>query len=124
MTKLTNKPKTAYSYLAKVGRVIDGDTADLEWIDLGFNVILKGERIRFNRINAPESRTKDIGEKEKGLASKAWLKERIEGKEIVIETFKNREHDAFGRYLAEVWYNGVNINEELVKLNLAHYKSY
>ena len=48
----------------------------------------------------------------------------IGGKEIVVETFKGKEHDAFGRYLAEVWLDGLNINNESVKYSHAYYKKY
>ena len=57
-----------YIYKAKVLRVVDGDTIDL-LIDLGFNA-WKKERIRLSGINTPETRTKDLKEKEKGLLAK------------------------------------------------------
>ena len=62
-----------YKYNAKLIRVIDGDTIDA-LIDLGFDVWVK-KRIRLYGINAPESRTRDLSEKEKGLAAKARLLE-------------------------------------------------
>ena len=43
--------------------MVDGDTIDL-LIDLGFNA-WKKERIRLSGINTPETRTKDLKEKEK-----------------------------------------------------------
>lgn len=114
----------SYTYKAKCKEVIDGDTIVLEYVDLGFNIFLTDIRIRFNRINAPESRTLDLTEKELGLRSKEYLKERLTDKDIVIETYKDRQHDDFGRYLAEVLLEGVNINDELVKLGYAKLKTY
>ena len=62
-----------YQYKVKLDRVIDGDTIDC-YIDLGFNINTK-KRVRFAGINTPESRTRDLKEKKRGLAAKARLKE-------------------------------------------------
>ena len=62
-------------YSAKLVRVVDGDTADA-MIDLGFNVWVKN-RIRFMGVDAWESRTRNLEEKEKGLAAKAYVKDLI-----------------------------------------------
>jgi endonuclease YncB( thermonuclease family) len=51
-----------FFYSAKVLDVLDGDTLDL-LVDLGFNVHHQ-IRVRLNGINTPESRTKDLKEKE------------------------------------------------------------
>ena len=47
-----------YEYKAKIRRIVDGDTVDVD-IDLGFNMILSKQRIRLYGIDAPESRTRD-----------------------------------------------------------------
>ena len=51
--------ETMYEYRAKVIKVIDGDTVDVD-IDLGFGVWLKDERVRIMGIDTPESRTRDV----------------------------------------------------------------
>ena len=51
-----------YEYRAKLLRVIDGDTVDVD-IDLGFGVWMHKERIRLYGIDTPESRTRDKVEK-------------------------------------------------------------
>lgn len=56
-------------YGATVLGVIDGDTIDL-MIDLGFNIHHK-IRVRLYGVNTPESRTKDLAEKEMGLKAKS-----------------------------------------------------
>ena len=43
-----------YEYRARVIKVIDGDTVDVD-IDLGFGVWLKDERVRIMGIDTPES---------------------------------------------------------------------
>ena len=60
-----------YKYNAKLDRVVDGDTVDA-LVDLGFDT-WKKVRIRMHGINAPESRTRDLEEKARGLASKERL---------------------------------------------------
>ena len=62
-----------YEYKAIVDRVVDGDTIDVT-IDLGFKT-WKKVRVRMEGINTPESRTRDLEEKKKGLAAKARLQE-------------------------------------------------
>jgi len=63
--------KAAWRYEAKLDRVIDGDTVDA-MIDLGFSTH-RSIRIRFHGIDAPESRTRDLAVKKRGLAAKARL---------------------------------------------------
>ena len=60
-----------YTYKAKLERVVDGDTLDAS-IDLGFDVTVR-KRIRLVGINTPESRTRDLEEKKRGLAAKQAL---------------------------------------------------
>ncbi len=42
-----------YYYRAKVLRVIDGDTMDVD-LDLGFDVVLAKQRVRLYGIDTPE----------------------------------------------------------------------
>ena len=65
-----------YEYKAVVDRVVDGDTIDVT-IDLGFSV-WKKIRVRMEGINTPESRTRDLEEKKRGLAAKDRLKSILE----------------------------------------------
>ena len=48
-----------YEYKAKVLRVVDGDTVDVD-IDLGFGIWMHRERVRMMGIDTPESRTRDL----------------------------------------------------------------
>ena len=65
-----------YEYKAVVDRVVDGDTIDVT-VDLGFSV-WKKMRVRMEGINTPESRTRDLEEKKRGLAAKDRLKSILE----------------------------------------------
>jgi len=87
-----------YIYKIKLDRVVDGDTIDA-YIDLGFDISVK-KRIRFMGINTPETRTKDLEEKAKGLAAKDRLKSILEG----ANTIQLNSHGIgkFGRCLGEL----------------------
>jgi len=99
-----------YLYDATVVRVIDGDTIDVH-IDLGFSLIKK-ERVRLARINAPE---KTGHEKPEGLITKAFVEDEFPvGTEITLETFKAKgkfspltvETEALKRFLQGLKDNG------------------
>ena len=87
-----------YDYKVKsIKRVIDGDTIELE-IDLGFHLTLC-DKVRLAGVNTPETRTTDLEEKERGLKSKEWMKDRlsnIEGKELIVRFVKEEK---YGRLL-------------------------
>ena len=87
-----------YEYKAKLLKVIDGDTVDVD-IDLGFGVWLRNERVRIMGIDTPESRTRNKIEKLFGLAAKKRLKELLNTSDLVLKTFKGRGgEDAKGKF--------------------------
>ena len=69
-----------YTYKAKLDRIVDGDTIDAH-INLGFDITIYNRR-RLAGIDTPESRTRDLEEKARGLASKDRLSELLEGGEV------------------------------------------
>ena len=89
-----------YDYRAKCTRVIDGDTIEA-LVDLGFNTH-KQITIRFDGIDAWESRTRDGEEKIKGLAAKARLIEILEknNNEFLLNS---KGVGKFGRCLGELF---------------------
>ena len=93
-----------HGYSAKLVRVVDGDTADA-MIDLGFNTWVK-KRIRFYGVDTWESRTRNLEEKKKGLAAKAFVKDLLEnsddGKFSVISYGLGK----YGRVLGELFVKG------------------
>lgn len=52
----------AFVYQAELDRVVDGDTVDVV-LDLGFDVKLHKQRVRLHGIDTPESRTRNLAEK-------------------------------------------------------------
>jgi micrococcal nuclease len=116
--------KSLYHYKAKVTEVYDGDTCTVE-VDLGMHTFIKNEKIRLNRINAPEVKGP---EKEKGIKARDFLREQILGKDIILETLKDKD-EKYGRYLGEIHIEKdrdefVNINDLLVEKGFAEYKHY
>lgn len=107
-----------YTYKAQVIKVVDGDTIDAI-VDLGFDVKVE-MRFRLTGIDTPEIRTKDIAEKNAGLAAKAKVEQLIGGKQITIKTDKDSS-EKYGRYLATIFYGEklINLNEQLVSEGLA-----
>ena len=92
-----------YEYKAKVVKIVDGDTVDVD-IDLGFGIVLSDERVRIMGIDTPESRTRDKVEKKFGLAAKERLKSLL-GKTCTLKTQINKNGEdmkgKFGRILGD-----------------------
>tara|TARA_R110001583_G_C5457532_1_gene391569 strand:+ start:120 stop:488 length:369 start_codon:yes stop_codon:yes gene_type:complete len=103
-----------YTYKISLLKVVDGDTVDAE-IDLGFDIKVK-KRIRFMGINAPESRTRDLEEKAKGLAAKDRVKQLLDGCGNV--TLKSHGVGKFGRCLGEIFLDMVDGQEKLTLVSL------
>ena len=108
-----------YIYKAKLERVVDGDTVDA-LIDLGFDTWVK-KRIRYMGVDAWESRTRNLAEKEKGLAAKARNKELIEKISARPGYFLLKSHGVgkYGRVLGEIFIqdedkNEINVNQLLI----------
>jgi micrococcal nuclease len=98
-----------YWYTAKVLKVIDGDTLDV-MIDLGFNIHHKA-RIRLYGVNTPESRTKDLAEKDLGLKAKQFTTDwTVRHQQVFINTIAGKD-DKYGRILARV-YSDKDISSE------------
>ena len=113
MEEMSIKPQ--YTYKASVVKVVDGDTLDVV-IDLGFFVSVK-QRVRLDGINTPETRTKNLREKELGLKAKQLVKDKVEGKDITVRVYKKGK---FGRYLCDVILEDETIlNNLLVERKLA-----
>lgn len=96
-------------------KVIDGDTLDVVF-KLPFD-IRANKRIRLARVDAPEMRTKNQEQKAKALACRNYVQVRLDkAKEIKIVTHKAGK---FGRYLADIFVDGTNLNSELIEKGYA-----
>lgn len=93
----------------KVVQVYDGDTFTIATYVFGeiyrFNVRLYG-------IDTPEIRTKDIKMKTRAIQARDALRELIMNK---IVELKNVEYEKYGRLMAHVYVNGINVNEWMIQ---------
>ena len=105
-------PEPQYVYRAELVRVIDGNTVIMN-IDLGFKVWLHDEVLRLDGVTAPEIKGP---QKAEGQKWKAALEDLLTGKELIIETKKEKSGAWPGvRFLATLWANGEKVNETLAK---------
>ena len=88
-------------YGAKLLKVIDGDTIEL-MVDLGFDIHHK-MRVRLYGINTPESRTKDLAEKELGLKAKKFTEDWFNNHQWVFVNTIPDKNDKYGRILARIY---------------------
>lgn len=97
-----------YEYTGYVRNVVDGDTIDCD-VNLGFNISVR-ERFRLAKIDAPELYTKE------GEVVKAKVIDMLEGKTVTLQVGKK---DVYGRWLATVIKDGIDINNLMLKEKLA-----
>lgn len=96
--------KASYRYKARVLRVVDGDTLDV-LVDMGFGCMCT-QRLRLLGVNTPELRPRKgtaaekEDEKRRAIQATEYV-ERVLPNNIIIDTEKD---DAFGRYLAEIYF--------------------
>lgn len=98
-----------YNYTAYIKEVYDGDTVKAI-VDLGF---LHYQEMTLELYGIDSS---ELGEEErnKGVEARDVLRDLILNKEVEIHTFKDKR-GKFGRYLATVVMDGLDINQWLVQ---------
>ena len=130
MPTTTNaQQRTVWRFPVLSWRVYDGDTIMDMVVDLGFgiNFTING---RLLNINAPEVRG---AEREDGLRAKEFLVDLME--QATLIEIESQPHDSrihrpmlkkgkYGRWLIEVFADGVNLNEQLVIRGLAECREY
>ena len=102
-----------YEYRATILRVIDGDTIEAR-VDLGFDVFAV-QRFRLYGINAPETKGES---RDDGRAATEYLRTLIakhtgNSNTLTIQTSKDKQ-EKYGRYLAVLVANGLNLNAAMV----------
>lgn len=97
----------SFTYRSELVRVVDGDTIRAN-IDLGMGIWAHNVQLRLLGVNTPEI----VGaNRTAGLEAKDWLARRLPDT-FLIQTTKDKS-DKYGRYLAVIWDQGKNINDEL-----------
>lgn len=90
-----------FFYEAKIDRIVDGDTIDLI-VDLGFDVSYK-TRVRLAGVDTYEVRTKNLEEKELGIAAKAFVEDWLNAHDkVYVRTLKDSS-GKFGRILGYIY---------------------
>ena len=107
---MTHQP---YCYKARCVYVYDGDSVTLD-VNLGFDITMR-KKIRLLGINTPEIRG---DERDAGLVARDRMRELIDDKDVIIVTHKDRG-GKYGRLLATIYLDGVNINQLLIDEGLA-----
>lgn len=110
---MSDKPKLQFD--AHVTFVRDGDTF---WalVDLKFDDIFKKKKIRLDDLNAPELHLPDGSVNLPGVNSLEFLRNLIDGKDVVIV---GNHCEKFDRFLATVMLDGVNVNQLLLDRGMA-----
>jgi len=102
----TNQPNTSttrYDASGYCPYVVDGDTLDVEGVG----------RIRFVGVNTPERGESGYQQ------AKDYIKQMCLGKTVQLDIDDAKKHDRYGRVLAVVYVNNVNLNAELLKRGYA-----
>lgn len=109
-----------YEYKAEVLRVVDADTFDM-LIDVGFSITIK-KRFRLAGVDAPETwRPTTEAEKVHGMEATAAIKVLIEGKKVLVTTYKE---DKYRRYLCDILIGDTNVAKFLTEKGLLKRDSY
>ena len=101
-----------YKYRALCVKVVDGDTIDA-FVDLGFDLWAR-KRIRLFGIDTPETRTKNLKEKQKGIAAKGFLKLTLEKNNYEFILLSHGV-GKYGRCLGELFIDDISVNKLLIK---------
>tara|TARA_Y100000768_G_scaffold388926_1_gene388779 strand:- start:280 stop:792 length:513 start_codon:yes stop_codon:yes gene_type:complete len=88
-----------------VEHVYDGDT-----------IFVKGEKIRFFGIDAPELEQKSFTGKPIGKWSQKYLEDKLLGKVVLVKYY---ERGVYGRIIGDVFLEDVNINLDMISKGMA-----
>ena len=104
------KDNYARKAIVHLNEYMDGDTIRVT-LDLGCNVS-KRESVRLAGIDAPALYAGNAA----GLASRDWLKAKLmSATEVTVVTHTGAFYDKYGRYLATVYADGVDMNMALIE---------
>lgn len=99
---------------AKILDVYDGDTVTAAFETLGAGIY--SHKIRMLGIDTPEIRTKNLREKGEGLKAKEYLKDLLLNKIVTLDI---KSADKYGRVLATIFVDTLDINEHMVNAGYA-----
>ena len=100
----------------KVIKVYDGDTITIASKLPYEKSLIYRFSVRIKKIDCPEIRTHNLDEKEIALIAKKFVEDKCLNK---IVELKNLSTEKYGRILADVYIDNLNISDELIKNKLA-----
>jgi len=100
----------------KVIKVYDGDTITIASKLPYENSLIYRFSVRIKGIDCPEIRTNNLDEKEIALIAKNFVQDKCLNK---IVELKNLSTEKYGRILADVFVEDINIGNELIKNKLS-----
>ena len=111
-TKQMQQPPKGFTTKAKVTRIIAGDTVDVE--------ISRKVRVRLKDCWAPEKRSRDIVEKQKGMAAFSHLATLLHEEDVVLfipadEQGEIKDIFTFGRVVGHVFLNEEDMSEHMIE---------
>ena len=107
-----------YEYSCQVTRVVDGDTIDAD-LDLGFNIIISVAYV-YTVLTLPSRDTRDKDEKARGKLAAKFLQDAISnGNHVILQTQLKDSKGKFGRVLASVIVDGIDINQQMIEKYMA-----
>ena len=122
MEIVMGKQVKKYGYSCRLDRVIDGDTCDA-LIDLGFDTYVK-KRIRFYGVDTWESRTRNLEEKKKGLAAKAYVEDLLKNSDNGKFSIISHGVGKYGRVLGEIFVKGYDTSVNQLLMENGHAYQY
>lgn len=103
-------PKPSITFRGRIAKVIDGDTIEIE--------VVRRVRVRIRDCWAPETRTRDLDEKQRGLAAKAFLESIAFRQHAIVHVPmpSDRFGDAtsMGRVIGDVWIGDDSIADVMI----------
>lgn len=107
-----NVSSSAHLVTAKVDKVVDGDTIDVDY---------KGKKtaVRMLLVDTPETHHPKLGVQPYGPEASRFTHHLLDGKTAQLELGKNGGHDKYGRLLAYVYIGGKSVEEALLSRGLA-----
>jgi len=108
-----------YEYKCIIRRIVDGDTVDVD-VDLGFDTWIMNKRVRIIHIDAPETRTRDLEEKELGKAAAAFVEGLLPvGSEQIL--LSKEYNGKYGRLIGDFVVGDSSLSSTMLKEGHATY---
>ena len=98
--------------------MVDGDTIDADWISVLISIT--SVVYVYTVLTLPSRRTRDKDEKARGKLAAKFLQDAISnGNHVILQTQLKDSKGKFGRVLASVIVDGIDINQQMIEKYMA-----